>query len=102
MTSHAGMSIGPGDAVLPQVPMFHANAWGMPYAATAVGAKQVFFAGPLEASDFVDLMAGRAGHGGGRRPDRLARHRRRAVPAGGAAPRAPPHRLRGSPAPDVR
>jgi fatty-acyl-CoA synthase len=58
VTSHAGMSIGPGDAVLPQVPMFHANAWGMPYAAAAVGAKQVFFAGPLEAADFVDLMAG--------------------------------------------
>ncbi len=56
VTSHAAMSIGPGDAVLPQVPMFHANAWGMPYAATAVGAKQVFFAGPLEAADFVDLM----------------------------------------------
>ncbi len=56
VTSHAGMSIGPGDAVLPQVPMFHANAWGMPYAAAAVGAKQVFFAGALEASDFVDLL----------------------------------------------
>ena len=56
VTSHAGMSIGPGDAVLPQVPMFHANAWGMPYAAAAVGAKQVFFAGALEASSFVDLM----------------------------------------------
>ena len=56
VTSHAGMSIGPGDAVLPQVPMFHANAWGMPYAAAAVGAKQVFFAGALEASGFVDLL----------------------------------------------
>ena len=56
VTSHAGMSIGPGDAVLPQVPMFHANAWGMPYAAAAVGAKLVFFAGALEASDFVDLL----------------------------------------------
>jgi len=51
VTSHAGMSIGPGDAVLPQVPMFHANAWGMPYAAAAVGAKQVFFAGALEDGD---------------------------------------------------
>jgi acyl-CoA synthetase (AMP-forming)/AMP-acid ligase II len=56
VTSHAGMSIGPGDAVLPQVPMFHANAWGMPYAAAAVGAKQVFFAGALEPSTFVDLL----------------------------------------------
>jgi fatty-acyl-CoA synthase len=30
------------DAVLPVVPMFHANAWGMPYAAAMAGAKQVF------------------------------------------------------------
>jgi fatty-acyl-CoA synthase len=56
VTSHAGMSIGPGDAVLPQVPMFHANAWGMPYAAAAVGAKQVFFAGALDPPSFVDLL----------------------------------------------
>jgi fatty-acyl-CoA synthase len=56
-TSHAAMSIGPGDAVLPQVPMFHANAWGMPYAATAVGAKQVFFAGALDPAAFVEFMA---------------------------------------------
>ena len=55
-TSHAGMSIGPGDAVLPQVPMFHANAWGMPYAAAAVGAKQIFFAGALDPPAFVDLL----------------------------------------------
>ncbi len=57
VTSHAGMSIGPGDAVLPQVPMFHANAWGMPYAATAVGAKQVYFAGALDPSAFLELLA---------------------------------------------
>lgn len=29
------------DVVLPVVPMFHANGWGLPYAATLVGAKQV-------------------------------------------------------------
>jgi fatty-acyl-CoA synthase len=29
------------DTVLPVVPMFHANGWGVPYAATFVGAKQV-------------------------------------------------------------
>jgi fatty-acyl-CoA synthase len=56
VTSHAGMSIGPGDCVLAQVPMFHANAWGMPYAATAVGAKQVFFAGGLEPEAFINLL----------------------------------------------
>jgi fatty-acyl-CoA synthase len=57
VTSAAAMSIGPSDSVLPQVPMFHASAWGMPFAAVAVGAKQVFFAGPLEASTFVDALA---------------------------------------------
>ncbi len=30
------------DVVLPVVPMFHVNAWGMPYAAPMVGAKLVF------------------------------------------------------------
>jgi fatty-acyl-CoA synthase len=30
------------DTVMAVVPMFHANAWGLPYAATFVGAKQVF------------------------------------------------------------
>jgi fatty-acyl-CoA synthase len=29
------------DTVLPVVPMFHANGWGLPYAATLAGAKQV-------------------------------------------------------------
>jgi fatty-acyl-CoA synthase len=60
VTSMAGMAIGSGDCVLPQVPMFHANAWGMPYAATAVGAKQVFYAGALEVGSFVDLLIGEA------------------------------------------
>lgn len=57
VASTAGMAIGPGDSVLPQVPMFHATAWGMPYAATAVGAKQVFYGGALDPVDFVELMA---------------------------------------------
>ena len=30
------------DVIMPIVPMFHANAWGMPYAAGMVGAKFVF------------------------------------------------------------
>jgi fatty-acyl-CoA synthase len=56
-SSRAAMSIGPGDAVLPVVPMFHANAWGLPYTATPYGAKQVFYGGPLDAAALVDLMA---------------------------------------------
>ncbi len=36
------MSLDEGDVILPIVPMFHANAWGLPYAAAMVGAKFVF------------------------------------------------------------
>jgi len=35
------LGIGRADVVLAAVPMFHANAWGLPYAAPAVGAKLV-------------------------------------------------------------
>ena len=36
------MGIGRRDAILAVVPMFHANAWGLPYSAPMVGAKIVF------------------------------------------------------------
>jgi fatty-acyl-CoA synthase len=43
MAGHAdAIAMSQADTVLPVVPMFHANGWGMPYAATLVGAKQVF------------------------------------------------------------
>jgi fatty-acyl-CoA synthase len=43
MSGHVDANgIGERDTVLPVVPMFHANGWGIPYAATLVGAKQVF------------------------------------------------------------
>jgi fatty-acyl-CoA synthase len=53
----AGVAIGPSDRVLPLVPMFHANAWGLPYTATAYGAKQVFHGGRQDPSALVELMA---------------------------------------------
>jgi fatty-acyl-CoA synthase len=37
--------IGADDVVFPLAPMFHANAWGLPFACTLLGAKQVL-AGP--------------------------------------------------------
>ncbi len=52
----AGMAIGPGDCTCAMVPMFHANCFGLPHAAAAVGAKQVFYGGSFEASAFVDLL----------------------------------------------
>jgi fatty-acyl-CoA synthase len=36
------MGLSEADSVLPVVPMFHANSWGLAYAATMVGAKLVF------------------------------------------------------------
>jgi fatty-acyl-CoA synthase len=36
-----GAGVRHGDCVLPIVPMFHANAWGFPYAATMIGASLV-------------------------------------------------------------
>ena len=35
------LAVHESDVVLPVVPMFHANAWGIPFTATLVGAKQV-------------------------------------------------------------
>jgi saccharopine dehydrogenase-like NADP-dependent oxidoreductase len=35
------MGICEADVMMPVVPMFHANAWGMPFTATMVGAKMV-------------------------------------------------------------
>jgi len=36
------LAVSERDTVMAMVPMFHANAWGLPYASTFVGAKQVF------------------------------------------------------------
>lgn len=58
VTSTAGMAVGPQDCVLPIVPMFHAAAWGMPYASTMVGSKQAFFAGPLEPAAVLSFIEG--------------------------------------------
>jgi fatty-acyl-CoA synthase len=56
VSSGAGFAIGPSDTVLPQVPMFHANAWGSVHASIAVGAKLVLYAGALDPRSFVDLI----------------------------------------------
>jgi fatty-acyl-CoA synthase len=44
------------DTVLPVVPMFHANAWGLPHACAAVGAKMVFPGPKLDPESLLDLM----------------------------------------------
>jgi fatty-acyl-CoA synthase len=55
-TSGAAFGMGPQDCVMPIVPMFHVNAWGLPLAATAVGAKQVFCGSHLDPKSVADLL----------------------------------------------
>jgi fatty-acyl-CoA synthase len=45
------------DTLLPVVPMFHANAWGLPYAAAMVGASLVLPGPKLDAISVLDLLA---------------------------------------------
>jgi fatty-acyl-CoA synthase len=48
--------IGSRDVVLPVTPMFHANSWGVPYAAVMNGARLVFPGPHLHPDDLLDLM----------------------------------------------
>jgi fatty-acyl-CoA synthase len=45
------------DTILPVVPMFHANAWGLPYTGTFVGAALVLPGPKLDPVSVLDLMA---------------------------------------------
>ncbi len=44
------------DVLMPVVPMFHANAWGMPFAGVMVGAKLVFPGPHLQPRDIAELI----------------------------------------------
>jgi fatty-acyl-CoA synthase len=44
------------DTILPVVPMFHVNAWGLPYAACMVGAKLVFPGPGLDGKSLHELF----------------------------------------------
>jgi fatty-acyl-CoA synthase len=44
------------DSVLPVVPMFHVNAWGLPYMAAMTGAKVVFPGAALDGKSVYDLI----------------------------------------------
>ncbi len=52
------LCVGPDDIVLPVVPMFHANAWGLPYTAAMSGAGLVLPGPRLDAVSVLDLLAG--------------------------------------------
>ena len=51
-----GIGVGASDRVLPIVPMFHANAWGLPYAALMAGADLVLPDCHLDARSLIDMI----------------------------------------------
>src|SRR5690625_4911875 len=50
------LGISESDSVLPVVPMFHANAWGLPFAATWFGAAQVFPGPAMTPQIIADML----------------------------------------------
>ncbi len=52
------MKLSAQDVVLPVVPMFHANAWGLAYACPLVGAKLVFPGAALDGKSLFELFEG--------------------------------------------
>jgi acyl-CoA synthetase (AMP-forming)/AMP-acid ligase II len=50
------LSVQSTSVILPIVPMFHANAWGIPYAAAATGAKLVFGGAAFDAPTLYKLF----------------------------------------------
>jgi acyl-CoA synthetase (AMP-forming)/AMP-acid ligase II len=50
------LAVGEDDTILPIVPMFHVNAWGLPFTGALFGANQVFPGPFLDAPSVLDLM----------------------------------------------
>jgi fatty-acyl-CoA synthase len=50
------VAITESDTILPVVPMFHVNAWGLPFTATMIGAKQVVPGPHLDPESLLDLF----------------------------------------------
>ncbi len=50
------LNVSARDSVLPVVPMFHVNAWGLPYAACMMGAKLVFPGPGLDGKSLYELF----------------------------------------------
>jgi 3-(methylthio)propionyl---CoA ligase len=50
------LNISARDSILPVVPMFHVNAWGIPYCAAMTGAKLVFPGAALDGKSVHDLI----------------------------------------------
>lgn len=55
-SSGATLGVNPYDAMLPVVPMFHVNAWGVPYYGPLCGAKLVFPGPGVDGKSLWELM----------------------------------------------
>jgi len=51
-----GIAMDDDDVVMPVVPMFHVNAWGMPFTTTAAGAKHVYPGPSPDPADIAHLI----------------------------------------------
>lgn len=51
-----GLNVSARDAIVPVVPMFHVNAWGLPYSAPLTGAKLVFPGPHLDGKSLYELF----------------------------------------------
>ncbi|WP_373087530.1 3-(methylthio)propionyl-CoA ligase [Sneathiella sp.] len=51
-----GLGVSNHDSILAVVPMFHANAWGLPYAAAMCGAKMVLPGAAMDGASLYELM----------------------------------------------
>ena len=55
--SKDALDIGNNNTLLPVVPMFHVNAWGVPYSATMVGAKLILPGAGMDGASLSELIA---------------------------------------------
>ena len=51
-----GLNVSARDSVMPVVPMFHVNAWGLPYSAPLTGAKLVFPGAGMDGKSLYELF----------------------------------------------
>ena len=51
-----GLGIAEDEVIMPVVPMFHVNAWGLPFSTTAAGAKHVYPGPSPDPADLVQLI----------------------------------------------
>jgi 3-(methylthio)propionyl---CoA ligase len=56
VTAPDSLSISSTEVILPVVPMFHVNAWGLPYAGAMTGAKLVFPGPALDGKSVYELI----------------------------------------------